>query len=197
MLFTRWLEEYIRPHMLRSGEANNRRTFLLKERTKEVRMTLRVDDVPETATVMRFDEGKRRELFRENVGSSFLKRCDFLILDESDSEYNAVFVELKRSFEEKESDRQCQNRGEQQLRWSLPSLKYLHSVFEVDRRMDDSRKSINATYFLIAKCPNQWYRKRRSKEHFKSRRYEGIDIHYSTRNKINFKDLTSRRLLPT
>ena len=60
-------------------------------------------DVPGTATVMRFDEGKRRELFDPEQGNDFLKRCDFLILDESESEYRAIFVELKRRFEEREA----------------------------------------------------------------------------------------------
>lgn len=196
-MFTRWLEEHIDPHMLRKGEKWNRRTFMLRENTKDGRMTLRVDDVPGTATVMRFDEGKRRELFDTEQGNDFLKRCDFLILDESESEYRAIFVELKRSFEESEAEHPSRKRGEKQLRWSLPSLKYLLSVFEVDSCIESSGKEIHTRYFLVAKNPNQWYRKRRSKGHFVSDSYGGIVVHYTTRDKINFKVLVSRELIPT
>lgn len=197
MSFAEWLRDHIKSHMLRSAEKNNRRTFRLTERTAEVRMTLRIENVPGSAAVVRFDKGRRRELFELGKGSNFLTRCDFLILDESESAYTATFIELKRSFDYEHSGRKHEERGEEQLRWSLPSLKYLLSVFEVDKREEDTERRVDVSYFLVAKCPNQWFRKRKPREHFKSRPHEGIIIHYSTKNNMKYKDLISRQAIPT
>ena len=153
MSFADWLKEHIKQDMLRSGESRNRRTFLLKEFSGTDRMTLRVDNVPETAAVMRFDEGERRQLFESERGYDFLKRCDFLILDESDVEYLAILIELKRSFEDEENERGCKKRGERQLRWSLPSLKYLLDVFETDTRVIDRRKKASCQLFSSGENP--------------------------------------------
>ena len=196
MSFAAWLKEHIKQNMLRSGESMNRRTFLLKEVSGTDRMTLRVDNVPETAAVMRFDEGERRQLFESERGYDFLKRCDFLILDESDVEYSAILIELKRSFEDEEGDRRCKKRGERQLRWSLPSLKYLLDVFETDTRVTDRKKKLVAKYFLVAKDPDRRRRKRRSREHFISGEHEGILIHYTSKDKIKIEQLKSRTSLP-
>ncbi len=197
MSFAEWLREHIKSHMLKSGEKNNKRTFKLREYTAGVKMTLRVDNVPSAATVMRFDKGKRRDLFELGTGSNFLTRCDFLILEEFGQHYRATFIELKRSFDDEESDRQHEERGEEQLRWSLPSLKYLISVFEVDRPAEYTEKRVDVSYFLVAKYPNQWFRKRKTREHFKSRFHEGIVVHYSTKTQLKYKDLILREPVPT
>ena len=160
-------------------------------------MTLRVDNVPSTSAVMRFDKGKRRDFFEPGTGSNFLTRCDFLILVESGQDYRAIFIELKRSFDDEESEREHVERGEEQLRWSLPSLKYLISVFEVDKRAEDPKRRVDASYFLVAKYPNQWFRKRRTREHFRSRFHEGIVIHYSIKTKFKYEDLISREITYT
>lgn len=193
MSFAEWLGEHIRSDMLVQGEKSNRRTFVLSEYDDGVRINLRIENVPDSATVLKFDRGERRKLFRPEKVRNFLKRCDFLILDERHSDYRAIFVELKRSFGVGESGRQFEDKGEEQLRWSLPSLKFLLSVFEVDRRRGSSGKNIEVTYFLIAKCPNQWYRKRKTREHFRIRHHEGIVVNYSIMNKIKFGELVSRR----
>ena len=182
--------------MLRFGESSNRRTFFLEEESGPDRMTLRVHNVPETAVVMHFDKGERRQLFESGKGYDFLKRCDFLILGESDVAYLAIFIELKRSFEDEEGDRRCKKRGERQLRWSLPSLKYLLDVFETDTRVSERKKKLVANYFLVAKDPDRLRRKRRNREHFISDEHEGILIHYTNKDEVKLKQLESRTSLP-
>ena len=196
MSFAIWLKEHIKQDMLRSGEKSNRRTFLLEETSGPDRMILRVQNVPETAAVMRFDLGDRRQLFESGRGYDFLKRCDFLILDESDVEYLAIFIELKRSFEDEEGDRRSKKRGERQLRWSLPSLRYLLDVFETDTRAADRKKKLVAKYYLMAKDPDRRRRKRRNREHFISNEHEGILVHYTTKDDIKLQQLKSRTSLP-
>ena len=196
MSFATWLKEHIKQDMLRSGEKSNRRTFLLEETSGPDRMILRVQNVPETAAVMRFDLGDRRQLFESGRGYDFLKRCDFLILDESDVEYLAIFIELKRSFEDEEGDRRSKQRGERQLRWSLPSLRYLLDVFETDTRAADRKKKLVAKYYLVAKDPDRRRRKRRNREHFISNEHEGILVHYTTKDDIKLQQLKYRTSLP-
>ena len=145
---------------------------------------------------MHFDKGERRQLFESGKGYDFLKRCDFLILGESDVAYLAIFIELKRSFEDEEGDRRCKKRGERQLRWSLPSLKYLLDVFETDTRVSDRKKKLVANYFLVAKDPDRLRRKRRNREHFISDEHEGILIHYTNKDEVKLKQLESRTSLP-
>lgn len=193
-MFTKWLSDHIKLSMLELGMEDNRRSCKLTEHDGEVRMTLRVDDIPHSALVMRFDKGERRKLFEVDRGYDFLKRCDFMILNETEAEYRAIFVELKRSFEDRGGEGWLKHKGEKQLRWSLPSLKYLHSVFEIDNRIIGQSKKVVAKYFFVAKCPNQWYKKRKPKEFFKSRYHEGIPIYYSTKDRINFRVLDSRDL---
>ena len=190
-MFTKWLADHIKLSMLEMGMEDNRRSFKLTEHDEGVRMTLRVDDVPYSAIVMRFDKGERRQLFEVERGYDFLMRCDFMILDETEAEYRAIFVELKRSFGDRGSESWLKQKGEKQLRWSLPSLKYLLSVFEIDSCNTDQSKKVVAKFFCVAKCPNQWYRKRKPNEVFKFRYHEGIPIYYSTSERLNFKVLDS------
>ena len=197
MSFAEWLKAHIRSHMLIREEKNNRRTVKLTEQTAGVRMTLRVENVPSAAAVIRFDEGKRRDFFEPGTGNNFLMRCDFLILDDSEPAYRATFIELKKSFEHEDFDRQHSKRGEEQLRWSLPSLKYLLSVFEVDEGVRDTGRRLDVSYFLIAKSAGQRLRKRKTREHFRSENHEGIVIHYSTKSILRYKDLISREAIPT
>lgn len=192
--------------MLVREQQSNRRTFFLRETENDIRMTLQVQDVPPNAVVMRFDKGERRPLFEPDRGFDFGKRCDFVILEESETEHTAVFIELKTKFETVVEGEEREHRGEKQLRWSYPSLKYLLAVFETDKHKLRNDRSLTAIYYLVAKPPdashpnrshpNPSNRRRRTREHFISDHYEGIIIHYITKNQIKFKQLKSRRMLP-
>ena len=196
MSFATWLGNHVMSSRLISEDDRDGQTINLWERDSNVNMTLRIENVPKTVVVVHFDEGNRREIFETGKGFEFGFRCDYLILDESDTEYTAIFVELKNSFEDLESENWYERKGEKQLRWSLPCLRYLLSVFETDMYTLKHEKKLTARYFLIAKPPKPWSSKRRNREHFVSEEYAGIPIHYSTRDKIRLKDLKSRESLP-
>ena len=196
MSFATWLGNHVMSSRLISEDDRDGQTIHLWERDSEVNMTLRIENVPKTVVVVRFDEGNRREIFETGKGFDFGFRCDYLILDESDTEYTAIFVELKNSFEDFESENWRKRKGEKQLRWSLPCLRYLLSVFETDMYTLTHDKKLTARYFLIAKFPNPWRRKRRNREHFVSEEYAGIPIHYSTKDKIKLRELKIRESLP-
>ena len=196
MSFATWLGNHVMPSKLISEDEKDGQTISLRERDSNVNMTLRIENVPKTVVVVRFDDGHRREIFESGKGYQFGYRCDYLILEESDTEYTAIFVELKKNFEDLENESWSEKKGEKQLRWSLPCLKYLLSVFETDTYSLSHDKKLTARYFLIAKSPNPWFRKRRNRGHFISEEYAGIPIHYSTKDKIKLKELKTRESLP-
>lgn len=196
MSFATWLGNHLMPSKLISENERDGQTVSLRERDSNVDMTLRIENVPRTVVVVRFDEGNRREIFETGKGLEFGFRCDYLILDESDTEYTAIFIELKNKFEDYESEKWSKRQGEKQLRWSLPCLRYLLSVFETDMYNLKHEKKLTARYFLVAKYPNPWNRKRRNREHFVSEEYAGIPIHYSTKDKIRLRELRNRKSLP-
>ena len=196
MSFATWLGNHLMSSNLISENERDGQTVSLRERDSNVDMTLRIENVPKTVVVVRFDEGNRREIFDTSKGFEFGFRCDYLILDESDTEYSAIFIELKNRFEDYESENWSKRQGEKQLRWSLPCLRYLLSVYETDMYNLKHEKRLTARYFLVAKYPNRWKRKRRNREHFVSEEYAGIPIHYSTKDKIRLKELRNRESLP-
>ena len=196
MSFATWLGNHLMSSKLISENERDGQTVSLWERDSNVDMTLRIENVPKTVVVVRFDEGNRREIFDTSKGFEFGFRCDYLILDESDTEYTAIFIVLKNRFEDYESENWSKRQGEKQLRWSLPCLRYLLSVYETDMYNLKHEKRLTARYYLVAKYPNRWNRKRRNREHFVSEEYAGIPIHYSTKDKIRLKELRNRESLP-
>lgn len=201
MSLVNWLKNRIRTDMIEKEQPHNRRTYFLSEDDENVRMTLQVQDVPGNAVVMRFDKGDRRPLFESGERCEFYKRCDYMILEESQRRHTAVFIELKAQFERDQKGIDREFRGEKQLRWSFPSLRYLLSVYETDNHTLMNSRKLAAIYYLVAKPqnhspPNPLHRKRRTREPFPSDHYEGITIHYITKNQIKFRQLKSRQTLP-
>ena len=73
------------------------------------------------------------------------KSCDYVLIGQSDGNDYVIFVELKNKLREEEE-------AKEQLRRSLPILKYLLSVCEVEaeREFSDWRPNLTPRYVLIA-----------------------------------------------
>ena len=85
----------------------------------------------------------------ERVGHSprlgdgrFIRICDYLLVAESETNTQAVFVELKKTKSNGEKPRE-------QLRRSLPLLEYLRSVCEVEHRTTFDRSDISTHYCIV------------------------------------------------
>lgn len=195
MTFASWLEDHLARHMLISREEWNGRTVRLVE---EGVMEVKIEDIPSGAFIIRFDKGdqetmrERERLFKTGMGFHFDWRCDFLILEESNTTYTATFIELKKNFRDYDSEYEIDSKGEEQLRWSLPGLKNLLAIFEADKHTISHEKAIQVRYFLIAKHKNPWYRKRTSRGHFVSRQHEGIPVNYMATGTTNLRNLKAR-----
>ena len=195
MTLANWLEDHLVSHMLVSKAKWNGRTVRLVE---EGVMEVRIEDVPSGAFVVRFDKGEqgdmteKERLFKTGMGFSFDWRCDYLILEESNTTYTATFIELKKNFRDYDSEDEIDLKGEEQLRWSLPGLKCLLAIYEADKHTISHERAIQVRYFLVAKHKNPWYRKRTSREIFVTRVHEGIQINYVATEETNMRKLKAR-----
>lgn len=184
MSFTEWLNENILHCRKLPTDKRDGTTILLEEIDDNVEMKVRIEGVSKSAIVIRFDRGRRWQIFSE--GKEYGRRCDYLILDETDLQYNAIFVELKNKIPAPDYY------GEKQLLWSLPYLKYLLFVFGADTESRILNKKLVTKYFQFGNDERDWFKKRRVSEHFKERTFKGISVHCSTRDKFDLKELLRR-----
>lgn len=191
MTFEEWIEKNVHPEMLLTESERVGQTVHLIEKATNSTAKIIVEDVPESTAIIRLDIGGMSKVFgskndREEK-RNFDERCDFLLLNETCKKYRAVFVELKSH------DPRNIPKGKQQLRWSLPHLKYYLAVFEADCFEETVNKDVEATYFIFSKEP----RKRASRSHLVSGRYENIFVQIYTRDNIEFKDLLEIGTIPS
>lgn len=101
-------------------------------------MEVEVSNFPVDAVAIRSD--KLGSLSGLNNGD-WKKACDYMLIYNTNGQDIAIFVELKRTLKD--------TGGMEQLRWSLPLLDYLHSIY----RVNSSRKlksKFSIRYWLIA-----------------------------------------------
>ncbi len=192
MLLTEWLVKNTEPSLLLSEDKWSDRSVFLEEVDPNGRMEIKVDYVWRSTIVIDYDKEGQVGFFRKRGEESFDQRSDYLLLDELDDEYRATFIELKKNKERHESG------GEVQLRWSLPYLEYLIAVYKTDNYTTYKRKDLKVRYFRISSPPSKrrGSPKTRTREHFISRHYQNIVVHYSTRDRFKFKDFLAREPIP-
>ena len=78
----------------------------------------------------------------------FIRICDYLLVAESGTNTQVIFVELKKTKSNGEKPRE-------QLRRSLPLLEYLRSVCEVEHRTTFDRSDISTHYCIVFERYNQ------------------------------------------
>lgn len=114
---------------------------------------------------------------------SWMKTCDYLLVfNKSDRDY-AIFVELKKTLYEDKSD------GMEQLRRSLPYLKYLHSVCRL-QFASNLREPI-VKYIIVAERYSRRFDKQRVRPggRLPAENYKEISVHPIVQERINFRDL--------
>ncbi|MDE0142899.1 MAG: hypothetical protein OXI80_15355 [Caldilineaceae bacterium] len=193
MLFKDWLEEHLRRDMILPEDCRDGRTITLKDTQSDI--AIKVENVPRSSVVVNLEIGGRRQVFETDNGREFHDRCDYLILEESETEYTAVFIELKTTFENYAAWYESDEKGKSQLRWSLPCLQYLLSVFETDAETRIRTKPIRAWYFLAAKNVDLRFNRRRTVDKFDSDNYRGLPVHYVKEDKMELEDLKAREPL--
>lgn len=198
MLLVEWIEENAKSCSLLPESNRDGSSVYLEETEEGGKMKITINYITGSSVVVDLDNEGQVKFFKKMGEESFDQRCDYLILVEQDDAYAAVFIELKTNKEVYESG------GEVQLRWSLPYLEYLIAVFRTDKYDVFASKELIPRYFRISTTPSRDRNlpkgkgpsKRRTREPFESRKYNNIQIHYSTRDRFKFKDLIKREPVP-
>lgn len=155
---------------------------VLKEQVTELAVT----QMPPDVAVVRMDVVGHLP----GVGRGVLKWiCDFLLVRSSNGADQAIFVELKETLRENK-------RGMEQLRRSLPILKYLVSACQIhsDERKKN-RRTPGVRYYLIGmknsrKLDKQPVKPRRQVQRVN---YKDIDVHTYLGGRISFNLLCNGR----
>lgn len=110
----------------------------LQEESAE--MCVRVAPLPVPAAVIRIDRAGHLPGLRE--GRPWTRICDYLLVFEIGNVSHAVFVELKKTWTDKQ-------RPKEQLRRSLPILEYLRSACRIEHRSASSESPVTVSYLLV------------------------------------------------
>ena len=109
--------------------------------------------------------------------------CDYLIVCRNGNENIAILVELKKNLRD-------DKKGQEQLRRSLPLLKYLHFICRIESYQKQS-EALNVRYFLIGEKNSERLDKQRvrSNPRIDKEHYKNIDVYTFVGNRISFDKL--------
>ena len=111
------------------------------------------------------------------------KTCDYLLVFNQGSRDYAIFVELKKTLYEDKTE------GMEQLRRSLPYLKYLHSVCRL--QFGSNLREPIVKYIIVAVRYSRRFDKQRVRPggRLPTENYKDISVHPIVQERINFRDL--------
>lgn len=111
--------------------------------------------------------------------------CDYLIVCRNGNGSVAIFVELKKNLKD-------DNKGQEQLRRSLPILEYLHSVCQIEFDTNNN-EPLTVRYFLIGqKNASRLDKQRvRSDSRIGREQYKNIDVYTFIGSRISFDEIIS------
>ena len=116
-----------------------------KSRERKIVMELEVTDMPPDVTAIHVEKlvGEMGSLSGIEDGR-WKQKCDYLLVCEDQGRDVAIFIELKKTLGLKQKEK-----GREQLRRSLPLLKYLCSICRIDQEMKPDESEVDERYFLI------------------------------------------------
>ena len=155
---------------------------LREDRGDDLQMKVEVRQVPSTTTAIRLPESTAHSILRQSRGKSWLKSCDYLLVDEGERECRVAMVELKSQLHQ-------DDRGLEQLRRTLPLAKYILSVCEVELQCSWCHRF---NYVLIAEKGGRIDKQRaRSYPHpqVETRDHENIEVGVGVGTQFNFSSL--------
>ena len=120
--------------------------------------------------------------------------CDYLLIFGLSGQIYAVLVELKKTLQKVRQSRRREPR--EQLRRSLPLLKYLHSVYEIEFGPGQNETELSIGYFLVGERAQQHLdkqpvRAKPSQRRISEEPYEDIIVRTFIGSRIEIGDLVS------
>lgn len=113
--------------------------------------------------------------------------CDYLLIFELEGKDHAIFIELKKTL-------RGDNRPKDQLLRSLPLLKYLQTVCEINSGFGQNKMELSIGYCLIGEKRSPYLDKQPvhpKADLWEAERYKGIGIRSSVAPKIPLVSLVS------
>ena len=158
----------------------------LSERRESGRssMHVQVSHVPSTSTVISLRRASQHSILRPSPGESWMKICDYMLIDDDADGCEIVMVELKSTLQKRPE-------GLEQLRRSLPIAKYLLTVCEVELRRS---WPCLFRYALIAEKRTNRLDKQptRPGAQLRTEDYEGIKVAVGVGTRFDFGALTAK-----
>lgn len=141
-------------------------------------MIVEVRSVASTVTVIDLDKTSQHPLLRPSPGKSWMRICDYVLIEEGEHGCEVVMVELKSTLGNRTT-------GLEQLRRSLPLAKYLLAVCEVELRRS---WSCQFRYVLVAEKRTTLLDKRptRPKADVETRNYDDIRVSIGVGTRFDF-----------
>lgn len=103
-------------------------------------MEVTVTDLAPSATIIALSKTSHLSVLQQTAGADWNKICDYLLIHEGDGKCRATLVELKSTLQRK-------SEALEQLRRSLPMVRYLLSVCSIEA---DADWDPTVAYALIA-----------------------------------------------
>lgn len=184
--FSDWLKVNINEERFSDKVYWDGGTVTLEEKDNNFHMCVRIENVSKRLVVINFDKGVNQGLYFKR-SDELGKRCDFLILEETEDEYTAYLIELKA----KVPDRN----GALQLKWSAPYFAYIFAVYLGDSLLTNPKKAIKLRFFQIGKQYSIWTNRESMKRQQNQRfqicdMFSGPDFLYCTHqgHRLEFDD---------
>ena len=183
MEFVKWVGENVQPPRRVPEDDWVGQTVKLREKDANIDMCIRVDDIPDSAVIVRPDIAGQWRVLNEGSEKKWDSLCDYLILWEASEKIFAVFVELKGTSPHRT--------GKIQLHWTLPMLYYLLYVFNADTSSVSLplEQTVVSNFIEIGDKKSRRIVKGPVKASpspfFRVDRYKGIQVHYSVEKEFS------------
>ena len=134
------LENILRPEYIQRLETAGDAVKLEERQKGRTVMTVQVSGVSAPFTAVRMSKRSHPAALKDGT---WKKICDYLLIGQSNGKACVIFVELKKRLREEDEPKE-------QLWRSLPILRYLLSVCEVERGSSTEKSNLTLRYVIIA-----------------------------------------------
>ena len=192
MEFISWLDANVLPSKRCTQFKNAAQTIVLRETDRNVDMKLEIRKISAPVVILLPEEIGQWRILKDGKEIEWWSRCDFLMIGESAGRLFAIFMEFKKTVPDSNDEANVQ------LRWSLPILHFLMSVFNVDSFSTMSERDFTIRYFQIGQKFSDRIDKNAvridPKRQFGFDVYKGIKMNYSVAPVVTLRQLLNGRI---
>ena len=148
-VFLNWLKKHVSDNHVLADCRRSGQTIELVDEESQEKHVFKVEGVPDSTLVIRPHNNAVWSILQPNRKKGWNKSCDYVLIGERQGKLYTVFIELKETL--KRGPRIDDQRGQNQLRWTLPLLNYLLFVFNIDNCSSHKIEDVRIRYFQFGK----------------------------------------------